>query len=145
MISRVHSLEHPIEIEEGMVFALETYCPASDGESAARIEEEVVVTAYGLPDHHEVPGRGATRLRQDLRSRCRPARTRRVIRLTGAGRMGRVQDRVVVVTGGAGGIGAAACRAIAAEGAKVVVADLDASRAEAVADSIVADGRHGRI
>jgi len=30
--------------------------------------------------------------------------------------MGRVQDRVVVVTGGAGGIGAAACRAIAADG-----------------------------
>ncbi len=54
--------------------------------------------------------------------------------------MGRVQDRVVVVTGGAGGIGAAACRAIAAEGAKMVVADLDASRAEAVADSIVATG-----
>jgi Xaa-Pro aminopeptidase len=47
MISRVHSLDHPIEIQEGMVFALETYCPASDGESAARIEEEVVVTATG--------------------------------------------------------------------------------------------------
>jgi Xaa-Pro aminopeptidase len=47
MISRVHSLEHPIEIEEGMVFALETYCAASDGESAARIVEEIVVTATG--------------------------------------------------------------------------------------------------
>jgi Xaa-Pro aminopeptidase len=47
MISRVHSLDHPVEIEEGMVFALETYCPATDGESAARIEEEVVVTATG--------------------------------------------------------------------------------------------------
>src|SRR5689334_8092916 len=47
MISRVHSLEHPIEIVEGMVFALETYCAASDGESAARIEEEIVVTATG--------------------------------------------------------------------------------------------------
>jgi Xaa-Pro aminopeptidase len=47
MISRVHSLDHPIEIEERMVFALETYCPATDGESAARIEEEVVVTATG--------------------------------------------------------------------------------------------------
>jgi Xaa-Pro aminopeptidase len=47
MISRVHSLDHPIEIEESMVFALETYCPATDGESAARIEEEVVVTATG--------------------------------------------------------------------------------------------------
>jgi Xaa-Pro dipeptidase len=30
-----------------MVFALETYCPASDGHSAARIEEEVVVTDKG--------------------------------------------------------------------------------------------------
>ena len=50
--------------------------------------------------------------------------------------MGRVQDRVVIVTGGAGGIGAAACRAIAAEDGKVVVADLDATAARAVADSI---------
>lgn len=47
MISRVHSLDHPTTIEEGMVFALETYCPASDGQSAARIEEEVVVTSTG--------------------------------------------------------------------------------------------------
>ena len=30
-----------------MLFALETYCPADDGRSAARIEEEVVVTADG--------------------------------------------------------------------------------------------------
>jgi meso-butanediol dehydrogenase/(S,S)-butanediol dehydrogenase/diacetyl reductase len=54
--------------------------------------------------------------------------------------MGRVQDRVVIVTGGAGGIGAAACEAIGAEGAQVVVADLDAGAARAVAEKIVADG-----
>jgi Xaa-Pro aminopeptidase len=47
MISRVHSLDHPVVIEPGMVFALETYCAATDGRSAARIEEEVVVTATG--------------------------------------------------------------------------------------------------
>jgi Xaa-Pro aminopeptidase len=47
MISRLHSLEHPVTIEKGMVFALETYCAASDGVSAARIEEEVVVTEDG--------------------------------------------------------------------------------------------------
>jgi meso-butanediol dehydrogenase/(S,S)-butanediol dehydrogenase/diacetyl reductase len=54
--------------------------------------------------------------------------------------MRRVEARVVIVTGGAGGIGAAACHAIAAEGAKVVVADLDAATAQAVADDIVASG-----
>jgi Xaa-Pro aminopeptidase len=47
IISRLNSLEHPIELQEGMVFALETYCPATDGFSAARIEEEIVVTADG--------------------------------------------------------------------------------------------------
>jgi Xaa-Pro dipeptidase len=47
IISRLNSLEHPVEIQPGMVFALETYCPASDGFSAARIEEEVVVTEDG--------------------------------------------------------------------------------------------------
>ena len=47
IISRVVSLTNPMEIKEGMVFALETYCPAKDGFSAARIEEEVVVTDKG--------------------------------------------------------------------------------------------------
>jgi Xaa-Pro dipeptidase len=47
VISRLNSINHPSEIKEGMVFALETYCPAVDGLSAARIEEEVVVTADG--------------------------------------------------------------------------------------------------
>jgi Xaa-Pro aminopeptidase len=47
IISRLNSMTEPIELKEGMVFALETYCPASDGFSAARIEEEVVVTADG--------------------------------------------------------------------------------------------------
>ncbi len=47
IISRLNSLANPIELEAGMVFAMETYCPAADGISAARIEEEVVVTDYG--------------------------------------------------------------------------------------------------
>jgi Xaa-Pro aminopeptidase len=47
IISRLNSLDHPVELKEGMVIALETYCPAKDGYSAARIEEEVVVTADG--------------------------------------------------------------------------------------------------
>jgi Xaa-Pro aminopeptidase len=47
IISRLVSLDNPMEIKTGMVFALETYCPATDGYSAARIEEEVVVTDKG--------------------------------------------------------------------------------------------------
>jgi len=47
IFSRLVSLDHPEVIEEGMVFALETYWPASDGWSAARLEEEVVVTKDG--------------------------------------------------------------------------------------------------
>ncbi len=47
IISRVVSMDHPTVIKEGMVFALETYCPATDGYSAARIEEEIVVTDKG--------------------------------------------------------------------------------------------------
>ncbi len=48
IISRLNSMKDPVELRAGMVFAMETYCPASDGSSAARIEEEVVVTDYGI-------------------------------------------------------------------------------------------------
>src|SRR5207244_3836928 len=47
IISRLVSFDHPETIEEGMVFALETFWPASDGWSAARIEEQLVVTRDG--------------------------------------------------------------------------------------------------
>jgi Xaa-Pro dipeptidase len=47
IITRLNSLTTPVEIKEGMVFAVETYAPATDGRSAARIEEELVVTADG--------------------------------------------------------------------------------------------------
>lgn len=50
VISRLVSLDHPVEIKPGMVFALETYWPSTDGWSAARIEEEIVVTETG----HEI-------------------------------------------------------------------------------------------
>jgi Xaa-Pro aminopeptidase len=50
VISRLVSLDHSYELKPGMVFALETFWPSKDGWSAARIEEEIVVTETG----HEV-------------------------------------------------------------------------------------------
>ncbi len=47
LISRLNSFKDPYELKAGMVFAVETFCPAKDGISAARIEEEVVLTPTG--------------------------------------------------------------------------------------------------
>jgi len=47
IFSRLVSFDYPETIEEGMVFALETFWPPSDGWSAARIEEQLIVTADG--------------------------------------------------------------------------------------------------
>lgn len=47
VISRLFSLDNPFTLKEGMVFALETYCPSADGKGGARIEEEVIVTKEG--------------------------------------------------------------------------------------------------
>ncbi len=49
-----------------MVFAIETYCPATDGFSGARIEEEVVVTDKGCQVITLLPGRGAADREQVL-------------------------------------------------------------------------------
>ncbi|SCF38183.1 NAD(P)-dependent dehydrogenase, short-chain alcohol dehydrogenase family [Micromonospora viridifaciens] len=45
----------------------------------------------------------------------------------------RFQDKVVFITGGASGLGAATARRFAAEGARVVIADIDAEGAERAA------------
>ena len=57
-----------MEIKTGMVFALETYCPAKDGFSAARIEEEIVVTDKGGVVDLAVPRRGAADRERVLRA-----------------------------------------------------------------------------
>jgi meso-butanediol dehydrogenase/(S,S)-butanediol dehydrogenase/diacetyl reductase len=55
-------------------------------------------------------------------------------------RAGRVAGRVVVVTGAARGIGAGFARALAAEGASVVVADVNAEQAAETARAVIDDG-----
>ncbi len=50
------------------------------------------------------------------------------------------ENRVAVVTGGAGGIGSALARVLAARGAKIVLADLDASNLEVVAKHLETEG-----
>jgi NAD(P)-dependent dehydrogenase (short-subunit alcohol dehydrogenase family) len=52
----------------------------------------------------------------------------------------RLDSKVAIVTGGAGGIGAATARALAREGASVAVVDIDGTRAEQVAGAITASG-----
>jgi Xaa-Pro aminopeptidase len=48
IISRAYSIEHPVVIEPGMVFALETYAGSEDGHDGVRLEDEVVVTDTGI-------------------------------------------------------------------------------------------------
>jgi len=53
---------------------------------------------------------------------------------------GRVSGKVAIVTGGASGIGRITAETLAREGARVVIADIDAEGGQAVADSIVSQG-----
>lgn len=56
-------------------------------------------------------------------------------------RLGRVEGKIALITGGASGIGRASASLLADEGACVVVADQDVSRGKSVADAIGRDAR----
>ena len=73
VISRLVSIEYPEVIQEGMVFALETFWPAKSSHHAARIEEEMVVTADGRRGHQQIPGGGPSGLRPAILGRPRHA------------------------------------------------------------------------
>jgi meso-butanediol dehydrogenase / (S,S)-butanediol dehydrogenase / diacetyl reductase len=57
-------------------------------------------------------------------------------------RMARLQNKVVIVTGGAQGLGEGIARRLAEEGASVVIADINGAKAKSVADSLVQEDRH---
>ncbi|MCH7624807.1 MAG: SDR family oxidoreductase [Chloroflexi bacterium] len=54
-------------------------------------------------------------------------------------------DKVAVVTGGASGIGRGICKALAGQGADIVVADMNAQGAKSTADEIAATGRKASV
>lgn len=55
--------------------------------------------------------------------------------------MGRLSDRVIIVTGGASGLGEGIVRRAASEGGRVVIADLHGEKAEALAADLRAEGQ----
>ena len=59
--------------------------------------------------------------------------------------MGRLTDRTALVTGGARGIGRAIALAIAAEGADVIIADIEVAAAEETAEMVRATGRASSV
>lgn len=59
-------------------------------------------------------------------------------------RRGRLEGKVAIVTGGAGGIGAATCALFCQEGAKVVIADLAGEAAESLASDLRNAGGEAR-
>ncbi|MDX3642249.1 glucose 1-dehydrogenase [Streptomyces sp. MB09-02B] len=59
--------------------------------------------------------------------------------------MGRLDERVAIVTGGAGGIGSAVARLLAAEGARVVVADVREDAGAELAAELGGRCRHQRL
>ena len=73
IFSRLDVARHPETLEEGMVFALETYWPADDGWARGPDRGGARRHRRRLRGHHQVPGRGAAGRRPALLHDRRPA------------------------------------------------------------------------
>ena len=82
-------------------------------------------------------GHRYSRRRRTL-TKCRPVRPVQIRESWSA--MRQLQGKVAFITGGASGIGAACARRLAAEGARVMISDLDDAAGEALAAAITAQG-----
>ena len=72
IISRLSSLDAPMEIQKGMVFALETYCPADRRGVRRPARGRGGGDRRRRGDHHQVPLRGTVRHQPLLRPASRP-------------------------------------------------------------------------
>src|SRR5215213_6476539 len=84
--------------------------------------------------------RPANRSRPTHRRRAASSRPSITPSTSMEGVMGRLQDKVTIITGGASGMGRVAARMFAAEGARVVVADVTEQAAQSVVDDLKAAG-----
>ena len=66
IISRLNSLDDPVEIKAGMVFALETYCPSTDGKLGSADRGGDRRDRDRPRGHHALPVRGAARRQRVL-------------------------------------------------------------------------------
>ena len=69
LISRLNSFKEPIELKVGMVFAVETYCPATDGDLGGAHRGGGDPDADGAEDHLALSG-GGTADRESVLSAC---------------------------------------------------------------------------
>lgn len=97
-----------------------------------RRADKAVIDAFG--------GIGVATIHEAQRRTGREVHHRNIVLRGNSMTQGRLDGKIVIVTGAAHGIGRAYVKRLAAEGARTVVADLDAAAAKQTADELTAGG-----